>query len=842
MHSSLLLSPNIIQEPLDLLLIIGPDRDGKNCHQIGYEKIKSLCDRKKLNYLILGDGKSDVYPEDLHKLPKVRHAINWSHGSNINDEHSIKLNKKSIRTLDIFTTMQSITGCKSIINCSCHSSKITSDFEKQYPKEKLLPGSMLINSSSAKEVCFTSDNQEIILSLIEQIEPGINISMIKFFSYLIKSHPQTIQFVYQPEQDIGHHSSLQYLTLKRKSGNTYSEVQQLYTRQLSLYQKFIHSQTKNTQNHDLIREFNNIRPNFYNDLTMLDENSEVSLTQPEFFSSKMTIEEVKIYKEKFMGNCINHNDVKTMDTILQNNKFSAVWLFIVMRKQAADSTINLKEMFSLFLKNEKNVTHGQNVNAFFTEMSSAEREQIIQNFGSEQLDAAITHTPLTMAIELGLNDFIHSLIEYGADLYLKDKAGRMPALMINESKNCKLILNKMRESFDNVHKKKNYLLKTMNFLLKHTGDVDISIFPDLTSNILNTLSLLNNFQTDYPAGKILTAEENLKKIYDNQKCLMAYNKIVKYDVLLEFCFKNNLKAWAKEISQNDETFKKAIALGDVNLLRITLWCNPPENFYIVESLYTQVSNRNHKMVLVLSQNTNLSVKEEENLLKVAVKSGSASIFNLLLPLCTNALKNFELVHQLLHIAGESSSVTLWKRLIEISIEIHGINSKNKEGKVIFHAVAAFGMPELISILVKQGADINAKDNQGKTPLHIAAEGKSYSYVMKYDDDFHKINFISKNSGQLQIFESLLANKADHNIQDDNKKIFIDYLSSDMQSDIKLLMKKSALEFNLEETAILNDPIININTDNKQQNLLFFSTTINSQNSSVMEETIKLKQG
>ncbi|WP_432726564.1 ankyrin repeat domain-containing protein [Variovorax sp. W6] len=54
-----------------------------------------------------------------------------------------------------------------------------------------------------------------------------------------------------------------------------------------------------------------------------------------------------------------------------------------------------------------------------------------------------------------------------------------------------------------------------------------------------------------------------------------------------------------------------------------------------------------------------------------------------------------------------------------------INLKTDEGWYPIHTAAYDGSAELIDLLAKQGADINAKgDFQGWTPLHMAVEGRN----------------------------------------------------------------------------------------------------------------------
>lgn len=84
----------------------------------------------------------------------------------------------------------------------------------------------------------------------------------------------------------------------------------------------------------------------------------------------------------------------------------------------------------------------------------------------------------------------------------------------------------------------------------------------------------------------------------------------------------------------------------------------------------------------------------------------------------------------------------------LSTQPEKLNDKNlctKEGKTYLHLAAMTGEYEFARILILSGNDINAKDNQGKTPLHLCCE--------------------STHAIAPEIFELLLKNGANPSIQD-----------------------------------------------------------------------------
>ncbi|WP_214303359.1 ankyrin repeat domain-containing protein [Wolbachia endosymbiont of Erebia cassioides] len=66
------------------------------------------------------------------------------------------------------------------------------------------------------------------------------------------------------------------------------------------------------------------------------------------------------------------------------------------------------------------------------------------------------------------------------------------------------------------------------------------------------------------------------------------------------------------------------------------------------------------------------------------------------------------------------------RLIEAGADI---NAKDKNERTPLHIAAVKGYTEIVKVLIDLGADINAKDKNERTPLHIAAV-KGYTEIVK----------------------------------------------------------------------------------------------------------------
>jgi ankyrin repeat protein len=52
-----------------------------------------------------------------------------------------------------------------------------------------------------------------------------------------------------------------------------------------------------------------------------------------------------------------------------------------------------------------------------------------------------------------------------------------------------------------------------------------------------------------------------------------------------------------------------------------------------------------------------------------------------------------------------------------------VNAKDENGYTPLHPAALNGHKEIVELLIAKGADVNAKDNDGKTPLDSAIDFK-----------------------------------------------------------------------------------------------------------------------
>lgn len=92
----------------------------------------------------------------------------------------------------------------------------------------------------------------------------------------------------------------------------------------------------------------------------------------------------------------------------------------------------------------------------------------------------------------------------------------------------------------------------------------------------------------------------------------------------------------------------------------------------------------------------------------------------------------------------------------LTAEIDIINSKDGDGRTVLHEIAAIGTPQAVIELVKRGANLNAEDNEKRTPLHYA---------------------VSKKAKQIAVVEQLITSGANVNTADNKDRTVVHYTAA-----------------------------------------------------------------
>ncbi len=91
----------------------------------------------------------------------------------------------------------------------------------------------------------------------------------------------------------------------------------------------------------------------------------------------------------------------------------------------------------------------------------------------------------------------------------------------------------------------------------------------------------------------------------------------------------------------------------------------------------------------------------------------------------------------MHLAASSNDVKKIKRLIDTGADVNAID---KNGRTPLHFATLNKNIETVQLLIKFGANLQVTDHIGQTPLHIAANSRDYDYS-KNNKDKLKFNDI-----------------------------------------------------------------------------------------------------
>lgn len=94
-----------------------------------------------------------------------------------------------------------------------------------------------------------------------------------------------------------------------------------------------------------------------------------------------------------------------------------------------------------------------------------------------------------------------------------------------------------------------------------------------------------------------------------------------------------------------------------------------------------------------------------------------------------------------------------------------VNVKNNEQWTPLHAASYFGYLDVVQLLLDRRADVNAKNNYGNGPIHLASDAGKLNFRTKRNCFFQKIKYSLKFefAGFDKVVEKLISHKADVNL-------------------------------------------------------------------------------
>ncbi len=166
----------------------------------------------------------------------------------------------------------------------------------------------------------------------------------------------------------------------------------------------------------------------------------------------------------------------------------------------------------------------------------------------------------------------------------------------------------------------------------------------------------------------------------------------------------------------------------------------------------------------------------------------------------------------LHAVDEGGNLEVVKYLVEQGADV---NAKDEDGWTVLHAVDEGGNLEVVKYLVEQGADVNAKGEWGRTALHAVAEGGNLEVLKYLVEQGADVNakgewgrtalYSAARRGNLEVVKYLVEQGADVNAK-----------TKDGETVLQTAEKNEYVEI----VKVINDELKKIESKKRRENILY----------------------
>jgi ankyrin repeat protein len=502
---------------------------------------------------------------------------------------------------------------------------------------------------------------------------------------------------------------------------------------------------------------------------------------------------------------INSHDNAVVQEFLQGRKYGVNAREIGNNNTGCHLAVlaNNKEAIKIFYENEANINE-VNANDYTPLMlaiklnADIELIKVLLECNADINKLTYDHqSALTFAIQQENQDFVHELVQNGADINFKGKNGYTPLHYAIETENLEVI--KLLICKDNINQQDYRGCTPIHLAIRQKGDNCIYIIESLIKNNANIEIADNTGKTPLHYAYIFT---NIDAVYylisqnadrnavDNYKSTILhflarnpnYQKmksledIALYGIDIDIIDNQKNTPLYYAITQKNFAFiNKLLSLG-ANMFFI-----PPESYSCLELILLELNDKIKKdlkasknikddiisqTILACLNNTNEKGKERYNHTQSVARIAIIHNLKELLTWLYNKFPKFSDAFKFdpiskdnlgcypLHIAAERNSLDAVKVLLNHVVDVNVIDQNGKTA--IHHAVECKKSTtscELIQLLIKRRVNINVQDCLGNTALFYAAKKKNFQVIQTLLDA--NANVFRQNSNKINDLEFIL---------------------------------------------------------------------------------------
>lgn len=340
------------------------------------------------------------------------------------------------------------------------------------------------------------------------------------------------------------------------------------------------------------------------------------------------------------------------------------------------------------------------------------------------------YTPLHFAVESNNEAVINKLLDYNPDLDVKDKNGNTALHVAMKITNSKLIELMKKASAENKAHRRSLI--TTLVTCDNENTVDLLTQHNITINAedldYELLTAVVNKESKSQRRDLLNhlLRSPIPEIKEKIMCIAAENNSCRIvDLAL---------AYGANINYQEDSKKSiiytAVERSNMRIVRHILCRLSKKSICDPELLHTALRKSSKAIIELFLQfdaDVNATNKEGITLFQQAIVSSQTPIAKLLAERGANINDPFpDDGKSCLHIAA-TKNIRLVRLLLEYNVDVNAVDNL---GNTVLHTVASIKTrdPTAVEILKTNRANVNIKNKEGDTPLHIAARTGNYKMV------------------------------------------------------------------------------------------------------------------